>query len=64
MNYWPPFWVHGVHRMEPPGVQQYCNQYKQLLTALRDDFFSEEEIRSHALMNELFPFTLNKENGT
>lgn len=57
MIYWPPFWIHGVHRMEPAQVQQCCSQYKNLLEALSNDIFSEEEIISHSLMNELLPLT-------
>ncbi|HZF62867.1 MAG TPA: NAD(P)H-dependent oxidoreductase [Chitinophagaceae bacterium] len=57
MNYWPPFWVHGVHRLEAPDIQAYCQQYKNMLTALVNDIFAEEEISSHTLMNDLFPIT-------
>ena len=57
MDYWPPFWIHGVHRLEPHGIEQYCRQYKNMLTALANDIFSEEEITSQTLMNDLFPIT-------
>jgi glutathione-regulated potassium-efflux system ancillary protein KefG len=63
MSYWPPFWVHGVHLMEPTVIQQYCAQYRHMLTALTNDIFSDEEIGSHSFMNEIFPITSIKENG-
>jgi len=55
MHYWPPFWAHGVHRIEPAGIQQYCEQYKNILTALTTDLLTDEKIASCSLMNELFP---------
>lgn len=58
MSYWPPFWIHGVHRMESGSIQQYGRNYKNILTALRDDFIAEEEIKSYTLMNQLFPIPL------
>lgn len=61
MSYWPPYWIHGVHRMDAGGIQQHCRQYKNMLTALRDDVFSEAEIRSHPLMNTLFPIISSNE---
>jgi glutathione-regulated potassium-efflux system ancillary protein KefG len=57
MQYWPPFWVHSVHRMETSQIRQYADQYKNLLTALTQDIFSEEEINSQLLMNQLLPIS-------
>jgi len=61
MSYWPPFWIPGVHRMDLPGIQQYAGQYKNMLTSLTNDIYSEEEIRSHTLMTDLFPITSTNE---
>jgi glutathione-regulated potassium-efflux system ancillary protein KefG len=55
MAYWPPYWVHGVHRMEADTIKQYSDHYKNLLIALTKDIFSDEEIISHPLMNNLVP---------
>jgi glutathione-regulated potassium-efflux system ancillary protein KefG len=55
MAYWPPYWVHGVHRMEAGTIKQYSDHYKNLLTALTKDIFSDEEITSQPLMNNLVP---------
>ena len=59
MIYWPPYWVHGVHRMETAHIAQYSEQYRNLLTALVKDIFSDEEISSQSLWNDLFPITKN-----
>lgn len=37
MNYWPPYVIHGTHRMEEPEIIKEAKQYASLLTALRDD---------------------------
>lgn len=55
MVYWPPYWIHGVHRMEVDAIKQYSEQYKNLLTALSKDIFSEEEISAQSLLNNLVP---------
>jgi glutathione-regulated potassium-efflux system ancillary protein KefG len=57
MVYWPPFWVHSVHRMEQLQIRQYSEQYHNLLTALTKDIFSDEEIENQNLLNNLFPIT-------
>lgn len=57
MAYWPPFWVHSSHRIEAVQIRQYAEQYKNLLIALTKDIFSEEEISSQPLMNQLFPIS-------
>lgn len=55
MDYWPPFWVNSSHRMETAQIGQYAEQYKNMLLALTNDIFSDEEISSQRLMNQLFP---------
>jgi glutathione-regulated potassium-efflux system ancillary protein KefG len=56
MLYWPPFWVPGVHRMEAEQIQLFGMQYKNILTALSKDLFSEKEIMDSAILNDLIPF--------
>ena len=58
MAYWPPYWVHGVHRMEAEQIRLYAEHYKNLLTALTRDIFSDEEIENLELMNQLIPLSL------
>jgi glutathione-regulated potassium-efflux system ancillary protein KefG len=57
MTYWPPFWVHGVHRLEIAQIRLYAEQYKNLLIALAKDIFSPEEIRQQIILNDLLPLT-------
>jgi len=52
MRYWPPFWIHGVHRLEFSEIQEYSQQFKNLIAALAGDFLSEEEITSKVLLND------------
>lgn len=60
MAYWPPYWVPGVHHMDPSQIKQYAGHYKNLLTALTKDIFSDEEIESLELMNHLIPHPLSR----
>jgi glutathione-regulated potassium-efflux system ancillary protein KefG len=55
MIYWPPYWVHGVHRMEANTIKEFSEQYKNLLTALAKNIFSDEDIITHSLLNNLVP---------
>jgi glutathione-regulated potassium-efflux system ancillary protein KefG len=63
MDYWPPFWISGVHRLAPSSIQQHCQQYRNMLTALTHDIFPEEEIKNLELMNDLFPLPQLIDNG-
>jgi glutathione-regulated potassium-efflux system ancillary protein KefG len=60
MNYYPPFWVHGTHRLDEFAIKQYADQYQNVLKALVNDIFSEEEIVSSTLLNDLFPINLTE----
>jgi hypothetical protein len=62
MVYWPPYWVPGVHRLEPTHLRQQGEHYKNLLTALTKDIFSEEEIENLELMNHLIPIISTNES--
>ena len=55
MLYWPPFWVPGVHRMEKASIERYGAQYRAVLTALKEDLISEEDILTVPYLNDLFP---------
>lgn len=57
MTYWPPFYVPGVHRLAESAFDQYGQQYKNLLLALKNDFLTEEQILSAPFLNDLFPIT-------
>lgn len=55
MIYWPPFWVPGVHRMDDVQIKKFSTQYRNLLTALKEDIFPEDEINSLTNFNQLVP---------
>lgn len=63
MDYWPPFWISGVHRLSSADIQQHCQQYKNMLTALTHDIFPEDEIKNLELINKLFPLSQLTDNG-
>lgn len=53
MEYLPPFVVHGSHTIKPAEIQEYSQQYKNLLLALRDDTLSKRKLRKSEYMNEI-----------
>lgn len=53
MEYWPPYVIHGTHRMEEPDITKQATEYASLLTALRDDKI--EYTGSIDFLNELLP---------
>ncbi len=55
MNYWPPFWIPGVHEIEKEKIEQYSIFYRELLIGLRDEQITEEEIVKLSFLNQLFP---------
>lgn len=63
MQYWPPYWIHGVHRMAAADIQQHCTQYKNMLSAFVNDRIAEKEITAYSLMNHLFPISQQTNYG-
>lgn len=55
MNYWPPFVVHGTHRISDTDIQLHATQYKQMLLALAADRISAAEREGCFYLNDLFP---------
>lgn len=53
MNYYPPFVVHGSHLLEKKDIENYADQYKSVLLALRDDRFTVEQIMRYEYLNDL-----------
>ncbi len=54
-QYWPPFWIPGVHRMDLPEITRYSIHYRDLLTALAEDAITEADIQRVQLMNDVVP---------
>jgi glutathione-regulated potassium-efflux system ancillary protein KefG len=63
MKYMPPFVVHGTHRLNMPDIEMHAIQYEQVLTALANDRFSEQECDSVGYINELCPIPAAMQNN-
>jgi glutathione-regulated potassium-efflux system ancillary protein KefG len=55
MEYWPPFVVHGTHRLEQADINLQAHAYGQLLTAILHDRISRQERDSVQYLQELLP---------
>ena len=53
MNYLPPFWVAGTHRLEQDQIRQYGVEYRQLLTELRNGDLKKEVMEPVSCLNDL-----------
>ncbi len=53
MLYLPPFWVSGTHLLTTVEIQQFSQQYKLLLTKIRDDQFTNQQLLSASILNDL-----------
>jgi glutathione-regulated potassium-efflux system ancillary protein KefG len=53
MDYLPPFWIPGTHRLEVNQLNDYGKQYRELLIGLRDDQYSPEKIHPVNCLNDL-----------
>jgi glutathione-regulated potassium-efflux system ancillary protein KefG len=53
MKYLPPFVVHGSHTLSEAELQKAAQDYKQLLTGLRDDKFTESTFAKAEYLNNI-----------
>jgi glutathione-regulated potassium-efflux system ancillary protein KefG len=53
MQYLPPFVVHGTHRLQQSGIDEYAQHYQQLLQALVDEKHDWTTIQSVNYLNQL-----------
>jgi glutathione-regulated potassium-efflux system ancillary protein KefG len=53
MAYLPPFWISGTHKLDLPQIYQYAEQYRNLLIALREDNFNEDDMAHVSCLNDL-----------
>ena len=53
MEYLPPFVVHGTHTLEEAGIVKAAEDYRQVLTMLRDGTIDPGVIQKHEYMNEI-----------
>ncbi|ULQ57540.1 NAD(P)H-dependent oxidoreductase [Flavihumibacter rivuli] len=55
MEYWPPFAIHGTHRLQEADISLYALQYEQLLLAMANDRVSPSELATCHYLNDLVP---------
>ena len=53
MQYLSPFVTHGTHLLDGEGINKAAADYAKVISALRDDIFSEEEILDREYFNDL-----------
>ena len=53
MVYLPPFWVSGTHQLKSEAIDPYAQQYKLLLTKIRDKQLTDEQMLAVPLLNDL-----------
>jgi len=53
MEYLPPFVVHGTHLIDNAGIEQAVEEYRTVVTSLRDGLFSPGDINEHEYTNDL-----------
>lgn len=58
MNYFPPFVVHGTHRLTAEDIELHAVQYEQLLIALAADRITDDECSEAEYLNDLVPIPL------
>ncbi len=60
MTYYPPFIVHGTHRLSEMEMREFAHDYEQIITGLRDGLFLEDDLVSATYMNNLInkPYSL------
>ncbi|WP_026897520.1 NAD(P)H-dependent oxidoreductase [Daejeonella oryzae] len=60
MTYYPPFVVHNSHLLSSEEIEDFSNQYLEVVTGLRDGIFSEDDLVRANYMNNLIgrPYTL------
>lgn len=55
MEYWPPYVIHGTHRMNESDIKMQATLFAGLLSALRDDEIPSRETETVNYLNELLP---------
>ena len=53
MVYLPPFMVHGTHLLDEKGIASAGQEYRRVITALRDGIFTAEELANHEYTNDI-----------
>jgi glutathione-regulated potassium-efflux system ancillary protein KefG len=53
MNYLPPFVCHGTHLLNMQEIEKAAEDYKLVITGLRDGSFSREDLNNAEYINDL-----------
>ena len=53
MQYLPPFVVHGTHLLDEKGISEAGQDYRRVITALRDGLFDTEELLNNEYTNDI-----------
>jgi glutathione-regulated potassium-efflux system ancillary protein KefG len=53
MEYLPPYVIYESHTLTNTDIENHSARYKKLMTALRDEQFARDQIKSAAYFNEL-----------
>lgn len=53
MNYLPPFLSHGTHLLNLQEIRKAAEDYKLVITGLRDGSFSSEDLKNAEYINDL-----------
>ena len=53
MNYLPPFWVPGTHKLEKEEIAFHTDLYRELILQLRNDNLTLDEMMNVPFLNEL-----------
>ncbi|MFT3827972.1 MAG: NAD(P)H-dependent oxidoreductase [Chitinophagaceae bacterium] len=53
MEYWPPFVVHGTHRISRQQIEGYGEQYRSILQSLVNDDIDTTQLREVEYLNQL-----------
>ncbi len=53
MQWLPPFVVHGTHLLDDAGIRRHADDYRRLLTVLRDGDLELDAVRDLARLNDV-----------
>ena len=53
MNYLPPFWIPGTHKLNPEQIRKFSDQYRNLLVLIRDSDPDHNGFSQVSFLNEL-----------
>ena len=55
MEYYPPFWVPGTHKITEALAEEYAEGYKAVLAGLTQNHYTTDTIMQASFMNDLIP---------